>query len=189
VSTVEKLKQVLDAEEASESLNAIPADTYVKLSRYAQKLRATAAPSYDDAPARLARKQLWLIETMSRQLLQVRMEKARKTAAQEGQPFPPSRGLLPEELYLDEILSQVPKREDRLVRAVVDGQPSFFTLVQRREMQKMTTVRISKRVGEIMGADLKKYGPFEVNDVTRLPAGNARAMVASNQAVVVSTDD
>ena len=75
------------------------------------------------------------------------------------------------------------------MRAVVDGQSSFFTLVQRRETQRMTTVRILKRVGEIMGADLKKYGPFEVSDVARLPAGNAQVMVASKQALPVSDDE
>ena len=72
---------------------------------------------------------------------------------------------------------------------MVDGQPSFFTLAQRREVQRMTTVRVSKRIGEIMGADLKRYGPFEVNDVARLPLGNAQVMVASKQASFVATDD
>jgi DNA replication initiation complex subunit (GINS family) len=53
----------------------------------------------------------------------------------------------------------------------------------------MTTVRISKRVGEIMGADLKRYGPFDVNDVARLPMGNAQVMIASKQAELISSDE
>jgi DNA replication initiation complex subunit (GINS family) len=48
---------------------------------------------------------------------------------------------------------------------------------------------MSKRVGEIMGTDLKRYGPFEVNDVARLPAGNAQVMITGKQAVPVSTDE
>ncbi len=189
-STVEKLKQVLELEEASDALTLIPADTYIKLAKYAQKLRLTN--SSEDAPGRLARKQLWLIEVMTRRLLHLRLGKAAKEEAathQGDQSALFSKNLLPEERYINDMLQQLGKKEDRFVKAVVDGQPSFFTLVQRREAQRMTTVRISKRVGEIIGADLKRYGPFEVNDVARLPMGNAQVMVSSKQAVPVANDE
>jgi DNA replication initiation complex subunit (GINS family) len=193
MSTIERLKQALESEEASEELTAIPADTYVRLSNYAQKLRATTGSGSEDAPARLAKKQLWLMEVMTRRLLQIRLAKAEDAKATHGegqQPTTrPSRSLLPEERYIDDLLRQLGKKEERFLKAVVDGQPSFFTLIQRREAQRMTTVRISKRVGEIIGADLKRYGPFEVNDIARIPMGNAQAMVASKQAVSVSTDE
>jgi DNA replication initiation complex subunit (GINS family) len=192
ISTVERLKQALELEESSETLIAIPAETYVKLASYAQKLRAAAGSGSDDAPGRLAKKQLWLIEVMTRRLLHVRLAKAEKeeaTKRDEDQSAQSAKNLLPEERYINDVMRQLGKKEERFVKAVVDGQPSFFTLVQRRETQRMTTVRISKRVGEIIGADLKRYGPFEVNDVARLPVGNAQVMVASKQAVPVSTDD
>lgn len=190
--TIERLRQVLELEESSETLTALPADAYVELAHYAQKLRATTGSGNGDAPGRLAKKQLWLIEAMTRRLLELRLAKARKeeTATREvEQPWQPSKNLLPEERYINDVLRQLTKKEERFVKAVADGQPSFFTLAQRRETQRMTTVRISKRVGEIIGADLKRYGPFEVNDVARLPVGNAQVMVASKQAVTVSTDD
>jgi len=190
VSTIERLKQVLESEEASEELTAIPADTYVRLSNYAQKLRATTGSGGEDVPGRLARKQLWLMEVMTRRLLQVRLAKAEKEAAhEEGQARSSKSLLLPEERYIDDMLRQLAKKEERFLKAVVDGQSSFFTLVQRRETQRMTTVRISKRVGEIIGADLKRYGPFEVNDVARIPMGNAQVMVAGKQAVPISSDE
>jgi len=189
--TIERLKRVLESEEASEELTVIPADTYVMLSNYAQKLRATTGSGNDDAPGRLARKQLWLIEVMTRRLLQIRLTKAGKEGAthEEGQPGRSSKSLLPEERYIEDMLRQLGKKEERFLKAVVDGQSSFFTLVQRRETQRMTTVRVSKRVGEIIGADLKKYGPFEVNDVARIPVGNAQVMVASKQAAPISSDE
>jgi len=192
LSTVERLRQALELEEASETMTAMPIDTYVKLANYAQKLRTATGSGSDDAPGRLARKQLWLMEVMITRLLQLRLAKARKdeaTVHQDGEPAPPSKNLLPEERYINDVFRQLAKREGRFVKALVDGQPSFFTLVQRRETQRMTTVRVSKRVGEMMGADLKRYGPFEVNDVARLPAGNAQVMVASKQAAPISSDD
>lgn len=192
LSTIERLRQALELEEASETLTALPADAYTKLANYAQKLRATTGSGNDDAPGRLARKQLWLMEVMTRRLLQLRLAKAQKedeAMHEADQPQRSSKNLLPEERYIDDMLMQLTKKEERFVKAVADGQPSFFTLVQRRETQRMTTVRISKRVGEIIGADLKRYGPFEVNDVARLPVGNAQVMVASRQAVTISSDD
>jgi len=191
-STIERLRQTLESEEASEALTVMPAETYIKLAGYAQKLRAATGSNNDDAPGRLAKKQLWLMEGMTRRLLHLRLAKAAKEDAillQDDQSPRPSRNLLPEERYVNNVLQQLAKKEERFVKAVVDGQPSFFTLVQRRENQRMTTVRISKHVGEIIGADLKRYGPFEVNDVARLPVGNAQVMVASKQAVPVSSDD
>jgi DNA replication initiation complex subunit (GINS family) len=192
LSTVERLRQVLESEEASESLTLLPADNYIKLASYAQKLRATTGSGNEDAPGRLAKKQLWLIEGMTRRLLQLRLAKAEKEEAathEADQPQRSSKNLLPEERFINDGLRQLTKKEERFVKAVVDGQPSFFTLVQRRETLRMTTVRVSKRVGEIIGADLKRYGPFEVNDVARLPVGNAQVMVASRQAVPISNDD
>ncbi len=188
---IERLRRVLESEEASEELTVIPSDTYVTLSNYAQKLRATTGSGNDDAPGRLARKQLWLMEVMTKRLLHIRLAKAGKEGAtnEGGQPGPSSKALLPEERYIDDMMRQLAKKEERFLKAVVDGQSSFFTLVQRRETQRMTTVRISKRVGEIIGADLKRYGPFEVNDVARIPMGNAQVMVASKQAVPVSADE
>jgi DNA replication initiation complex subunit (GINS family) len=194
LSTIERLRQVLESEEASETLTVLPADAYIKLANYAQKLRATTGSGNEDAPGRLAKKQLWLMEVMTRRLLQLRLAKGEKeeeaAATHEvDQPQRSSNNLLPEERYINDVFRQLTKKEERFVKAVADGQPSFFTLVQRRETQRMTTVRISKRVGEIIGADLKRYGPFEVNDVARLPMGNAQVMVASRQAVPISTDD
>jgi len=192
LSTIEMLRQTLESEEASEALTMIPAETYTKLAGYAQKLRATTGSNNDDAPGRLAKKQLWLMEGMTRRLLHLRLAKAAKeeaTTRLDDEPASSSRNLLPEERYINDVLQQLAKKEERFVKAVVDGQPSFFTLVQRRETQRMTTVRISKHVGEIIGADLKRYGPFEVNDVAKLPVGNAQVMVASKQAVPLSSDD
>ena len=186
--TVERLKQLLESEEAAETVTVVPADTYVKLANYAQKLRATTGSNNDDAPGRLAKKQVWLMEVMTRRLLQLRLEKAKKEEEKQ-QPSRSSKNLLPEERYISDALRELEKKEERFVKAVVDGQPSFFTLVQKRETQRMITVRISKRVGEIIGADLKRYGPFEVNDVARLPLGNAQVMVENDQAAPLSSNE
>ena len=191
LSTVEDLNQILESEEASDGLASLPADTYVRLATYAQKLRLTGGSGNDDVSGRLARKQLWLIEVMTKRLLEARLAKVQKeeAASGAGQSQRATKDLLPEERYVSHALDSLARKEERFVRAVADGQPSYFGLVQRKETRRMSTVRISKRMGEIIGADLKRYGPFEVNDVVRLPAANAQAMYSNGQAAPVSTEE
>jgi DNA replication initiation complex subunit (GINS family) len=189
-STIERLNEVLEAEEASEAITVLPPDHYVRLASYAQKLRAGNNPSNDDASGRLARKQLWLIEAMTRRLLELRLAKARKATAGDASGLSiSSRNLLPEERYVSDTLSTIPKKEERFVKAVADGQPSFFSVVQDRESRRMTSVRLSTHIGEIIGVDLKTYGPFEANDVARIPVANAQAMILGKLAVPVSNDE
>jgi DNA replication initiation complex subunit (GINS family) len=176
--TVDRLRRLLESEEGSETLNPLPPDTYVKLASYAQKLRVALDSNGDDISARLCRKQLWLMEAMTRRLLHLRLAKAETGA---------SRNVLPEEEAIVDSRRELGRDEGRFVRAVVDGQPSYFTLAQRRQVQRIVTVRLLKPMGEIMGADLRRYGPFEVHDLARIPAGNAKPMIEGGQAALVSS--
>jgi DNA replication initiation complex subunit (GINS family) len=175
-SEVEKLRRILESEENSEALNPLQRDAYVRLARYAQKLRVTMDSNGEDISGRLCRKQIWLIEAMTRRLLQLRLEKAEKLR---------SRNSLPEEESIVNSRIEAQKNQERFVRAVVDGHPSFFSLAQKRHVRRIVTVRILKPVGEIMGTDLRRYGPFDVHDLARVPAGNAELMVENSEAALV----
>ncbi len=50
---------------------------------------------------------------------------------------------------------------------------------------KRVTVRFSKPIPAIMGADMKSYGPFAVEDVASLPELNAKILVKQGLAVAV----
>src|SRR5882672_6651711 len=109
LSTIQRLRQTLEWEEASEALTMMPAETYIKLAGYAQKLRATTGSNNDDASGRLAKKQLWLMEGMTRRLLHLRLVKAAKEEAttQQGDELASSsKKLLPEERYINDVLEQ-----------------------------------------------------------------------------------
>ena len=173
---MEKLRRMLESEEGSETLNPVQRDTYVRLARYTQKLRVTMDSNGEDISGRLCRKQVWLIEAMTRRLLQLRLEKAQRTH---------SKNSLPEEEAIVNSRIEALKNQERFVRAVVDGHPSFFSLAQKKHVKRTVTVRLLKPVGEIMGTDLRRYGPFDVHDVARVPAGNAELMVENSEAVLV----
>ncbi len=178
---IETLEQLLEAEERSERLTKLPPDIYPRIAIYTQKLRKSAGPDDEDAISRITRKQLRLIEGMARQLLSRRLAK--------GIDRHDTRDLLPEEKYLCESYTESSLTHDKFMRALTNGQPSFFAILQKQQMQKMVTVRFTKPLGEVMGFDLNRYGPFKIHDLAQIPTGNAEALIASGDAVEVYTKD
>jgi DNA replication initiation complex subunit (GINS family) len=57
-----------------------------------------------------------------------------------------------------------------------------FTLMQKNQMEKMVTVSFLRPLGEIIGFDLNKYGPFKAHDVAELPAANAEVLISNGDA-------
>lgn len=179
--TIQTMKQLLDAEEQSEELTRLPSDIYQKTATYIQKLRKTADVNAGDPSSRLAKKQLWLLEGMGRQLLSRRLSKSTETGD--------ARHLLPEEKYIYEMRVEFERMRQKFTDALSNGQPSVFTLLQKNQMEKMVTVSFQKPLGEIVGFDLNRYGPFKVHDVAQLPAANAEVLVSNGDARRVYPSD
>jgi DNA replication factor GINS len=180
-NTIETLRQLLVAEETSENLTKLPSNVYSTIAVYVQKLRKAADPGSDDLVSRLTRKQLWLLEGMAMQLLSRRLAKAMG-----GRD---TRELLPEERYLCGSYADFERIHDKFISALVNGQSSFFAILQKQQMQKMVTVRFLKPLGEVIGFDLNRYGPFKTHDVAHIPAGNAEALISNGDAAMVYTKD
>ena len=179
--TIQVLKQLLDAEEQSEHPTKLPADTYSRIATYVQKLRRSSDIAADDPLSRLTRKQLWLLEGMGRQLLDRRITKALGRHD--------LRELLPEEKFVCEFYMEFERMRGRFVKALVNGQQSVFTILQKDQMRKMVTVRFQKPLEEVVGFDLNRYGPFRVHDVAEIPAANAEVMISNGDATIVHTKD
>lgn len=172
--TLQALKQALDSEEQSEELTKLPADIYQNTALYIQCLKKVADAASGDPASRLAKKQLWLIEGMGKQLLDKRLDKAISTRN--------PRSLLPEEKYVYELSSEFERVRTRFADAMTNGQPSLFTLLQKSQMEKMVLVSFQRPMGEIVGFDLNRYGPFKVHDVAQLPAINAEVLMLNGDA-------
>ncbi|MDV3278254.1 MAG: hypothetical protein LYZ69_07295 [Nitrososphaerales archaeon] len=176
-TTLEYLKRHLDAEEQSEKLTQIPADLYTNVASYAQLLRRTAGSANSEVANRLILRQSEFLESMVRKLLEVRAQKALalKAVAQ----------LLPEERHLASVGETYGLKMRAFVDAVSSGQPSAVELARKSELERSTTVRFVKHVNELVGLDMRRYGPFEPEDLASLPAANADVLVASGEAVEV----
>jgi DNA replication factor GINS len=180
-TVLEGLKRALDSEVDSDALAQLPADFYSSISAYTQKIRRAAGSSASEAANRLIAKQARMIESMTRQLLGVRAQKAaRKHALLQ---------LLPEERYVCSAQQRFDKRFDAFVEAVSAGRPSFVEFAHKSEAERSITVRVSKHVDELVGLDLRRYGPFEPEDVASLPATDAEVLIAAGDAVEIYTRD
>jgi len=180
-TTLENLKRRLDSESASESLTPLPSDFYSSLSTYSQKLKRSASSGASEVSVRLITTQLRMIASMVRQLLQLRTKKAMQQNA--------LLQLLPEERYVCSAEQKFQKRFQTLVDAVASGQPSFVEFAHVSESQRSVTVRFVKRINELVGLDMRRYGPFEADDIASIPAASADILIAGGDAVEVFTRD
>lgn len=168
---------MLDAEERSEKILKIPSDTYSTLATHMQNLRRISYADGEDLTGRLIKKQTGIIQGMVSDLLELRLKKARESGI--------ANSLLPEERYIHGLHSEFKKMETKFIDAIMNGSPSFFASAQKEEMSRKVTIRFLRNVGEIMGFDLKRYGPFKVHDLAVVPAANAEVFIANGDALSV----
>ena len=178
---LEYLKRHLDSELQSGPLLQLPGDFYSRVSVYSKKLRRSAGSGLSETSNRLIARQESLIDSMARQLLALR---AKKAADQNT-----LLSLLPEERYVCSAQRKFQKRFETFVGAVSGGQPSFVEFAHRSESERSISVRFTKHVDELVGLDLRRYGPFETDDVAALPAANADILIAGGDAVEIYTRD
>ena len=180
-TTLESLKRVLDSEIQTTVLFQLPVDFYSKVSIYSQKLRRSAGSGTSEVANRLIAKQVKMIDSMTRQLLALRVKKATQ---QHG-----LLQLLPKERYVCSAQQSFQRRFEAFVEAVSAGEPSFIQFANKSDAERNISVRFTKHTGEIVGLDMRHYGPFEEDDIVSLPAANADILIASGNAMEIYTRD
>ena len=180
-TTLEYLRRRLDSEAQSEALLPLPSDFYSSLSAYSQKLKRSASSGASEVSQHLIATQSSMIESMVRQLLKLRTRKAMRQNA--------LLQLLPEERYVCSAEQKFQRRFQTMVEAVSGGQPSFIEFAHQTESQRSVTVKFIKHVNELIGLDMRRYGPFEADDVASIPAASADILIAGGDAIEVYTRD
>jgi DNA replication initiation complex subunit (GINS family) len=178
---LEYLKRRLDSETQSESLLPLPSDFYSKISAYSQKLKRSSGSGASEISVRLIAVQTSMLESMVRQILRLRTKKAIEQNS--------TLQLLPEERYVCSAELKFQKRFQTLVRAVSSGKPSFVEFAHLSESKRSITVKFIKHIDELVGLDMRHYGPFEPDDVASIPAASADILIAGGDAVEVYTRD
>jgi DNA replication factor GINS len=176
-SVLDLLKRSVDAESASDSVLPLEPDFYGRVAAYAQNLHRQAGAGTSEVTVMLVKKQSELLEVMVRGLVSLRLQKAFHGRGDSN--------LTAEERDARHSRDEFEMGVRGLVEAVSGGRPSFLELARRREDGRMAVVRILKPVSEIVGLDLRKYGPYNVNDIASLPEANATLLIANGDAAQV----
>ncbi len=171
-SILNKIYDLIDLESKSDKLGKIPTDFYKEVATYMKKLTNGIDPNDKSIVSNLASKEREMIEKLIERLIELRVKKAPHLEDIEN--------LTSEERYIIEPLSLFEKKRKRVVFAIKRGQPSRLDAISERLSSRFTLVRFLLSTPSIIGVDLKKYGPFNKDDIAIIPSENAKPLIKQN---------
>jgi DNA replication factor GINS len=114
-------------------------------------------------------------------LINIRLDKISKSEY--------TRNLLDEEKFILDAKTEQRERTEMIFSAIINGKSKFLESISQNHKTKTVVIRFLHEVGEIVGADLEKYGPFKPEDIATIPYENAQALIAKNIATKVRWED
>lgn len=137
---------------------------------------------FDGVEGKIKDAMLGMVTDLAHLMLAVRLEKSRSGGG-------PQANLLDEEKYILDSHEEGAERAEMVASATAHGKSKFLESLSQGNKTKKVVVRFLKEVGEIVGADLEKYGPFEVEDIATIPYENAQALISQDAAAKVRWED
>ena len=188
-------------ESGEASLAGLPRDFYAKIADYLKRIsEESRLLDKKSVKVSLLDHEAKNVQLMLEQLLKARYRKLLKTISQ-NQTLP-SELLTIEEANMCENFVAFASAYQKFTRDLLQGEisPSSRQIVRQSAPQpaleivakpqievslKRVNLRFTKSIPAIMGADMKSYGPFLVEDVASLPFENAKILVKQGLAVLV----
>jgi DNA replication factor GINS len=187
------------------TLGGLPPDFYAKIADYLAHIKEEANKPVEKKTVKtsLLEHEARNVERMLEELLDLRYKKILKTVTRLHKA--PIELLTPEEAKMCESFVGFAESYQRFAKNLMVGEqaPITVTIIQPSAAQttqptlkteykppthvihKRLTLRFTKPIPAIMGADMKSYGPFAAEDVASLPALNAQILVKQGLAVLV----
>ncbi len=162
-------------------LGSLPADFYVKVADYVRRIKEESRMlDPKSMKAALLGRELQNVKRMLRELVWARYKKLVK-AVGEGQKM--SLDLLSvEEAEICTGYVSFAEAYQKFAQNLLQGQ---VVKVDLAKVHTRVTLRFVKAIPAVIGADMKAYGPFMVEDVASLPVENAKILVKQGLAVTV----
>jgi DNA replication factor GINS len=177
-------------ETTEKSLGGLPPDFYARIKDYIKRInQEDKSLDKKSVKINLLEHEAQNVKRMLEELLKLRYQKI-IDAVTELQKVP-SELLTVEETNLCECFLTFTDNYQKFSESLMQGQSATKLDVSTASCgapsvaNKRLTVRFSKSIPAIMGADLKSYGPFAAEDVASLPADNAKILVKQGLAVLV----
>jgi DNA replication initiation complex subunit (GINS family) len=162
-------------------LGGLPPDFYARIADYLRRISEESRMlDKKSVKVNLLDHEAQNVKRMLEELLWARYKKLVKTITQNQQL--PSELLTVEEAKMCESFVTFTGAYQKFAKSLMQGQTAK---VEAEVNHKRMTLRFAKNIPAIIGADMKTYGPFMVEDVASLPVDNAKILVKQGLAVLV----
>lgn len=162
-------------------LGYLPLDFYVRVADYVRRIKEESRMlDRKSVKAGLLERELQNVKRMLHELVWARYEKLVKVVG-EGQKVP-SDLLTVEETEICAGYVSFAEAYQKFAQSLLQGQ---VLKVDVAKMHKRVALRFVKAIPAVIGADMKAYGPFMVEDVASLPVENAKILIKQGLAAVV----
>ncbi len=188
------------------SLGGLPQDFYAKIAEYLKCINEDHSQEQKTVKIALLEHESRNVHRMLGELLDIRYRKIIKTVTRLHKV--PIELLASEEAKMCQTFVGFANAYEQFAKNLMEGQqtPITVTIVQPNPAASATiaetpkvepkppvvhvthkrlTLRFTKAIPAIMGADMKSYGPFAAEDVASLPALNAQILIKQGLAVLV----
>ena len=163
------------------ALGSLPPDFYVRIADYLRRIKEeTRMLDKKTVKANLLEHEMHHVKRMLKELVWVRYKKLIKLIT-ESQKVP-SDLLTVEEAKMCVGFLPFTEAYQRFAKNLLQGQVSKVDI---EKVHKRVALRFVKNVPAVIGADMKTYGPFMVEDVASLPVENAKILVRQGLAQLV----
>jgi DNA replication initiation complex subunit (GINS family) len=163
------------------TLGVLPRDFYERITGYLRKIKEeNRLIDQKNLKATLLEHETANVHRMLGELLWARYKKLVKLTTQNQKL--PTEAIAFEEAQIFESFLPFTEAYQKFSKGLLQGQA---TAESNQEVRKRITLRFSKNIPQIMGADMKPYGPFIVEDIASLPIQNAKVFVKQGLAVIV----
>lgn len=162
------------------TLGALSSDFYSKITSYLRKIKEeNRMLDKKSIKATLLEHEASHVKRMLQELVWIRYKKLVKLSTQTQKL--PSDLLAFEETQIFEGFIPFTDAYQKFAKNLLQGQATSID----QETHKRCTLRFTKKIPQIIGADMKPYGPFIVEDIATLPVENAKIFVKQGLAVIV----
>ena len=177
-----ELCEVWKCELENAELRELPPNFYSAIADYVRRLREESRMLDKRAvKANLLRKEVQNVKRMVRELIQARCRKIINTVAH-GEQIPHDV-LTAEEEEIYKMMSPCAEALSGFATDILRGHVPKVNVEQKH---KRAALRFLKDVPAVIGADMKTYGPFKVEDLASLPTENAKILIKQGLAESVA---
>jgi len=168
-------------EKINEEIQPLPKDFYVRLAKYVKKIREEQR-MLDEKTVKgsLMKKEEENVKKMTIEIIQIRYEKIMHLA-RKGETVLLTHLTKEEEEWFQESSLQFESFK-KFVDMILQGRQKK---AKKKTNENFVIVRILREIPEIIGVDMKTYGPFKPEDIVSLPAENARTLIKQGAAMEI----